>query len=72
MTIIDNLDNAFQIAYERMQKLAGGNAKNMKFIKVSVPVLPRCTQRCRPNTIDTLQGDLRHFDEVDKLFAAEK
>ena len=34
VTIIDNLDNAFQIAYERMQKLAGDNAKNMTFVKV--------------------------------------
>lgn len=34
VTIIDNLDNAFQIAYERMQKLAGDQAKNMKFVKV--------------------------------------
>ncbi|KAA6418033.1 MAG: UDP-glucose 4-epimerase [Trebouxia sp. A1-2] len=50
VTIIDNLDNAFQIAYTRMQKLAGDKSKNMTFVK----------------------GDLRHFDEVDKLFAAEK
>ena len=34
MTIIDNLDNAFQVAYQRMQHLAGDKAKNMKFIKV--------------------------------------
>ena len=34
VTIIDNLDNAFQIAYERMQKLAGDDAKNMTFVKV--------------------------------------
>ena len=34
VTIIDNLDNAFQVAYERMQKLAGGNSKNMTFVKV--------------------------------------
>jgi len=33
VTIIDNLDNAFQVAYERMQKLAGDQSKNMKFIK---------------------------------------
>ena len=43
VTIIDNLDNAFQIAYERMQKLAGDNAKNMKFIKVRTPYLCRYT-----------------------------
>lgn len=34
VTIIDNLDNAFEVAYERMQKLAGEHSKNMKFIKV--------------------------------------
>lgn len=50
VTIIDNLDNAFESAYKRMQALAGDNAKNMKFVK----------------------GDLRHFDDLDKLFAAEK
>lgn len=37
VTIIDNLDNAFQVAYERMQKLAGDNAKNMTFVKVRTP-----------------------------------
>lgn len=34
VTIIDNLDNAFQIAYTRMQKLAGEKSKNMTFVKV--------------------------------------
>ena len=34
VTIIDNLDNAFQIAYTRMQKLAGDKSKNMTFVKV--------------------------------------
>ena len=43
VTIIDNLDNAFQIAYERMQKLAGDQAKNMKFIKVLVQTCPLAT-----------------------------
>lgn len=51
VTIIDNLDNAFQIAYERMQKLAGDNAKNMKFIKVRVctsrAMLSAAAQHCR-------------------------
>ena len=36
MTIIDNLDNAFQVAYQRMQDLAGDKAKSMKFIKVGL------------------------------------
>ena len=34
VTIIDNLDNAFEVVFERMQKLAGDKAHNMKFIKV--------------------------------------
>lgn len=34
VTIIDNLDNAFQVAYTRMQKLAGEKSKNMTFVKV--------------------------------------
>ncbi len=34
VTIIDNLDNAYEEAYRRMQELAGGKAANMKFIKV--------------------------------------
>ena len=34
VTIIDNLDNAFEVVFERMKKLAGDKAKNMKFIKV--------------------------------------
>ncbi|KAK9807927.1 hypothetical protein WJX73_003338 [Symbiochloris irregularis] len=50
VVIIDNLDNAFEEAYKRMQKLAGDKAKNMKFIK----------------------ADLRNFEEIDKIFAAEK
>lgn len=36
VVIIDNLDNAFEEAYKRMQKLAGDKAKNMKFIKVGL------------------------------------
>ena len=35
VTIIDNLDNAFEVVFERMKKLAGDKAKHMKFIKVS-------------------------------------
>lgn len=32
--IMDNLDNSFQKAYDRMVELAGDKAPNMKFIKV--------------------------------------
>ena len=35
VTIIDNLDNAFEEVFERMKKLAGDKAQNMKFIKAS-------------------------------------
>ena len=35
VTIVDNLDNAFEEAYRRMQELASSKAKNMKFIKVA-------------------------------------
>ena len=41
VTIIDNLDNAFQVAFERMKKLAGSKAGNMKFIKVRYRLLSR-------------------------------
>lgn len=34
VTIIDNLDNSFDEAYSRMQKLAGDKKGNMTFIKV--------------------------------------
>lgn len=54
MTIIDNLDNAFQIAYERMQKLAGDHAKNMKFIKVGVGIIPLLHPALPLSTIDCL------------------
>ncbi|KAI3436791.1 hypothetical protein D9Q98_006202 [Chlorella vulgaris] len=33
VVILDNLDNSFQKAYDRMVELAGDNASNMKFIK---------------------------------------
>ncbi|KAK9814662.1 hypothetical protein WJX72_009401 [[Myrmecia] bisecta] len=36
VTIIDNLDNAFEEAYRRMQELAGDNASKMKFIKADL------------------------------------
>ncbi len=84
VTIIDNLDNAFQIAYTRMQKLAGDNSKNMTFVKVKLESVLHCpspgtVQALRLCTVATsevgfaaLQGDLRNFTELDKLFAAEK
>jgi hypothetical protein len=37
VTIVDNLDNAFEEAYRRMQELAGGKAGKMKFVKVLSP-----------------------------------
>ena len=43
VTIIDNLDNAFQVAYQRMQDLAGDKAKNMKFVKVGLPESVLCS-----------------------------
>ncbi|KAK9837417.1 hypothetical protein WJX81_000755 [Elliptochloris bilobata] len=50
VTITDNLDNAYEEAYRRMQELAGSKAANMKFIK----------------------GDMRSFDDLDRIFAEEK
>jgi len=50
ITVIDNLDNSFQAAIDRVAELAGDKAANMKFVK----------------------GDLRNFDELDAIFAAEK
>ena len=57
--MIDNLDNAFEAAYERMKKLAGAKAGNMKFIKARAACLfiaplshrlmtrhPACRQTC--------------------------
>jgi nucleoside-diphosphate-sugar epimerase len=35
VVVMDNLDNSFQKAYDRMVELAGDKAKNMRFIKVS-------------------------------------
>lgn len=40
VTIVDNLDNAFEEAYRRMQELASSKAKNMKFIKVAYTGTP--------------------------------
>ena len=34
VVILDNLDNSFQKAYDRMVELAGDKAGNMKFIQV--------------------------------------
>ena len=50
ITIIDNLDNSFQLAIDRVVELAGAKAGNMKFVK----------------------ADLRNFDDLDRLFGAEK
>ncbi|BDA49464.1 Bifunctional UDP-glucose 4-epimerase and UDP-xylose 4-epimerase [Coccomyxa sp. Obi] len=36
VTIVDNLDNAFEEAYKRMQELAGDKASKMKFIKADL------------------------------------
>lgn len=36
VTIVDNLDNAFEEAYRRMQDLAGDKASKMKFIKADL------------------------------------
>ena len=46
VTIIDNLDNAFQIAYTRMQKLAGEKSKNMTFVKVYYSQLSTRHMKC--------------------------
>ena len=50
ITVLDNLDNSFQLAIDRVSELAGDKAGQMKFVK----------------------GDLRSFEDMDKLFAAEK
>eukprot|EP00890_Picochlorum_soloecismus_P000025 jgi/Picsp_1/1022/NSC_04506-R1_udp-glucose 4-epimerase len=36
ITVVDNLDNSFELAIERVVELAGEKAKNMKFIKVDL------------------------------------
>lgn len=33
ITIVDNLDNSFQLAVDRVKELAGDKASNMTFIK---------------------------------------
>jgi len=48
VTIVDNLDNAFEEAYRRMQELAGGKAGKMKFVKVLVPAPPLPSSRSDP------------------------
>lgn len=39
VTIIDNLDNSFVEAFNRMKELAGDKADNMKFIEVRTAVI---------------------------------
>lgn len=34
VVVLDNLDNSFQKAYDRMVELAGDKAKNMTFVQV--------------------------------------
>ena len=48
--MVDNLDNSFELAIDRVIELAGDKGSNLKFVK----------------------ADLRDFDVLDKLFAAEK
>lgn len=50
--IMDNLDNSFQKAYDRMVELAGDKAPNMKFIKVG---RGGCRRR-RPRTVRRRSG----------------
>lgn len=50
LTIVDNLDNSFQLAVDRVIELAGDKGSNLTFVK----------------------ADLRSFDEMDKLFSAQK
>jgi len=113
VTIVDNLDNAFEEAYRRMQELAGGKAGKMKFVKVLVPAPPLPSSRSdpagwaaadcwrsgvlrtwgkggggacsgvhasvQPGSARPLvrrpppaQGDMRSFDDLDRIFAEEK
>jgi len=36
ITVVDNLDNSFELAIERVAELAGEKSKNMKFVKVDL------------------------------------
>jgi UDP-glucose 4-epimerase len=36
ITVVDNLDNSFELAIERVAELAGEKAKNMKFVTVDL------------------------------------
>ena len=74
VTIIDNLDNAFEAAYERMKKLAGSKAGNMKFVKAGAQATCGVPARLRllAESFSHPQADLRNFDEVDKVFATSR
>ena len=49
--MVDNLDNSFELAIDRVRELAGEErSKKMKFVHM----------------------DLRNYDALDALFAAEK
>lgn len=88
VVVMDNLDNSFQKAYDRMVELAGDRASNMRFIKVgSGPIaMPSrrsgaclClkadsigTQECILSCLIALQGDLRNLDDLEKAFEGEK
>lgn len=47
VVLMDNLDNSFQKAYDRMVELAGDKASNMKFIKVNRATTSCCGARRR-------------------------
>ena len=46
VTTIDNLDNAYEVVYERLKMLAGDKGSQLKFIKVLLqsPCFQSCTQ----------------------------
>lgn len=52
---MDNLDNSFQKAFDRMVELAGDKASNMKFIKarqgVTLPGCLACGWRGGPRSV---------------------
>ncbi len=47
VTIIDNLDNSFQEAFNRMKVLAGYMAGNMKFIQVRMMLFEQLSNSLR-------------------------
>ena len=82
--IIDNFDNAFPECYNRMQKLAGSKAENMSLIKARMRWRlgwlkpPTCCRvasdqlAVRNRHAVWRQGDLRHPEDLEKLFSAHK